>query len=177
MMHVTRIPVLTNDPFSASDLSTHLRVDASMDAEAHRQALAAAAEIEAHGSLALLTQAVRVTLIDWQREPILHLPVGPVAVDASCTILVNGAAYTTFTILPGIRPVLWFEETPPDGPIIIDYEAGFGATAEHVPPDLRLAIIDQAAAFFDARGAGDGKTLHLSPHAARIVARYRRVGL
>jgi len=43
--------------------------------------------------------------------------------------------------------------------------------------DILLAIADQASASFDVRGAGDGKSNGMSPHMARIAARYRRVAL
>lgn len=49
--------------------------------------------------------------------------------------------------------------------------------AADLPADLKLAIIDQAAMLFDARGGETDRPLGLSMAAARIVARYRGVRL
>lgn len=49
--------------------------------------------------------------------------------------------------------------------------------AADLPDDLRLAIIDQAAMLYDARGGDTDRPLGLSMAAARIVARYRGVRL
>jgi hypothetical protein len=49
-------------------------------------------------------------------------------------------------------------------------------TLSDIPPDLRFAIVDQAAAYFDRRGPDEGKP-GLSLAASRIVARYRGVSL
>jgi uncharacterized phiE125 gp8 family phage protein len=189
MMHVSRITVPSVDVFTASDLAQHLRLEVSdldMMTEAFRMARTAVQEIEAHGSFALITQTIRVTLDQWPDGNRLALPIGPVSPGAEVTITAEGEAFTDFRLQPGLRPALWLIDGPPIGSliedtrsegIVIEYAAGFGDTADAVPADLRLAVLDQAAAFYDCRGAGDGKTQHLSPHAARIAARYRRVAL
>lgn len=46
-----------------------------------------------------------------------------------------------------------------------------------LPDDLRLAIIDQAAMLYDARGGDTERPAGLSMAAARIVSRYRGVRL
>lgn len=46
-----------------------------------------------------------------------------------------------------------------------------------LPDDLKLAIIDQAAMLYDARGGDTERPAGLSMAAARIVARYRGVRL
>lgn len=51
------------------------------------------------------------------------------------------------------------------------------ATVADLPDDLRLAIIDQAAMLYDARGADTERPAGLSMAAARIVSRYRGVRL
>ena len=51
------------------------------------------------------------------------------------------------------------------------------ADAADLPDDLRLAIIDQAAMLYDARGGDTERPAGLSMAAARIVARYRGVRL
>lgn len=49
--------------------------------------------------------------------------------------------------------------------------------AADLPDDLKLAIIDQAAMLYDARGGETDRPLGLSMAAARITARYRGVRL
>ena len=44
--------------------------------------------------------------------------------------------------------------------------------ADDLPDDLRLAIIDQAAMLYDARGGETDRPLGLSMAAARILAKY-----
>ena len=59
---------------------------------------------------------------------------------------------------------------------IVTYEAGFGDEAAAVPADLAHAILDQAAALYDNRaGLAERNAQALSPHTARIAARYRGV--
>ncbi|RWR14315.1 head-tail connector protein [Paenirhodobacter populi] len=49
--------------------------------------------------------------------------------------------------------------------------------AGDLPDDLKLAIIDQAAMLFDARGGSTDRPVGLSLAASRIVARYRGVAI
>lgn len=58
----------------------------------------------------------------------------------------------------------------------VAHAAGIDLDEAELEPDLRLAIIDQAARLYDLRGAAEGKP-GLSVTASRIVARYRGVSL
>lgn len=49
--------------------------------------------------------------------------------------------------------------------------------SDDLPDDLMLAILDQAAMLYDARGGDTDRPAGLSMAAARIVARYRGVRL
>ncbi|MFC3060374.1 head-tail connector protein [Paenirhodobacter populi] len=49
--------------------------------------------------------------------------------------------------------------------------------AGDLPDDLKLAILDQAAMLFDARGGSTERPVGLSLAASRIVARYRGVAI
>lgn len=180
MMTVHRAPV-TMLPVTIEDLTEHLRLtpdDGRQLLEAQIMAEAAAAEIEHHAQIALLSQEITVTLDEWPRHEAVRLPIGPV---------LRGAPYTAqfgdfdLSILaprygraPGFRldAAEWCS-----GPLSISYTAGFGPSPSDVPADLRLAIMDQAAAYYDARGALEGAVQALSPHTARIAARYRGVRL
>jgi uncharacterized phiE125 gp8 family phage protein len=168
-------------PFDSADLEIQVRVtDTDQIAEAHRHALAAATELEHYAQLALLTQTIRVTVDAWPRSSWFALPIAPVIDPLSPTVTVDGVAFDGFAVVGGMRPALRLTGDRPCGLIVIEYEAGFGADADAIPADLQLAILDQATATYDERGAGGGKTAHtsaVSPHMARIAARYRRVAL
>lgn len=170
-MHYTRSPISLSDPFDLDAVKAHARVDGDHDdASLAMMARAAAREIEAHCELALLRQLITVT-VQAEGEAI-PLPCGPALSNAAVTVdglaLVNG-------LTGGRYPVL---HLPDDmrGAVVVTYEAGFGDTADSIPADLQHAINDQAAAFYDQRGAEDGKQ-GLSLAASRIAARHRRVAV
>ena len=110
-------------------------------------------------------------LADEQQPDLIHaLPIGPLAPDANVTA--DGAA-----LVNGVTGDRWPVLMLPDwmhGPVRVTYEAGFGDTPGSVPDDLQLAIMEQAAFAYDNRGNVDVKP-GLTPAAARIAARYRRV--
>ncbi len=176
-MRVERLTRLNAALFVEADLADHTRLTNDMVPEAVRMADAAAWELELYSGLALLNQSIRVTLDAWPDADWFPLPIAPHVSGATLTITVAGAAVTAFTIIYGLRPSLRLTDTPPEGDVVITYIAGFGTTAAAIPPDLRHAILDQAAVFYDLRGQADAKGNGMSPHMARIAARYRRVGV
>ena len=95
----------------------------------------------------------------------------------SPVVTVDGSSFDGFAVIAGLRPALRLTGERPCGLIVVEYQAGFGDAVEDIPEDLRLAILDQAAASFDWRGQDDGKSNGMSPQMARIAARYRRVAL
>lgn len=182
-------------PFDLDDVKLHLRVadDAENDAITNI-ALTAAAEIEHFAQIAFLTQTIRVSIFDPVLESGLHLPIGPgvtavTPIEGSVTavtpsdwgvtaVTLDGEAFTDFTLVGGIRPYIhwkpsFFDRVP--HLLEIDYLAGFGPDASHVPDDLSQALMDQAALHYDGRSPMDAKSLTTSPHMARIGARYRGV--
>jgi len=179
MMHVERLTIPTAPPVDAIAAILHLRVggDSELENEAIDHALAAAQELEHYAQLALLTQTIRVTLPEWPCVDIFPLPIAPMLTGAAVTVTDDAGPFAGFTALSGLRPALRLAADRPIGKVIIDYEAGFGADHNAIPRDLHLAILDQATASFDCRGAFDGKNNGMSPHLARIAARYRRVTL
>ena len=134
-----------------------------------RYVLAAAREIEAYCEIALTRQTISLTVLA-EGGDIIPLPVGPLAPDAEVTVdgapLVNGITH-------GRWPVLMLPDWM-TGPVAVTYEAGFGDTSASVPDDLQLAVMEQAAFAYDHRGDVEAKP-GLTPAAARICARHRRV--
>lgn len=49
--------------------------------------------------------------------------------------------------------------------------------ADDLPDDIKLAILDQAAMLYDARGNATDRPVGLSMAASRIVSRYRGVAI
>lgn len=166
-------------PFDESFLAQHVRLfnETDLIAEVIRQGFAAAGELENFAQVALLNQEIKVTLEDWPRASRFDLPIIPMLDPLSLTITVDGEAFEEFAVMSGLRPAVRLTGTRPCGLIVVSYEAGFGEAYTDIPADLVHAVMDQAAAYFEMRGTGDGKTNGMSPHAARIAARYRRVSL
>ena len=158
------------------EVKAHVRVDGDFeDAELDRMMVSAVIEAQEHASIAFRFQAIRVTLDAWPRSRSLALPIGPLLDWSSVSVTAAGSEFEDFSALTGQRPELRLTSARPAGQISIDYIAGFGETGAEVPEDLRHALLDQVAAYYDARGAVDRKTAALSPHFARIVGRYRGV--
>ena len=160
-------------------LAAHTRTDGHDDflPELERFAAAAVREAEDLGQIALRSQAVRVILDAWPSGHSFRLPIGPLLDGESVTITADDQPFDSFSTITGQRPALRLSAARPCGQIVIEYVAGYGEDAESIPEDLRLAIMDQAAAYFDARGASDPKRQTQSPHFARIIGRYRGVRL
>lgn len=135
---------------------------------------AAAREAEDLAEIALLSQAVRVTLDGWPRTHSFRLPIGPLLDWTSVTVTADGQPFEAFSTTTGTRPELRATARP-SGRIVIEYVAGYGETRQTIPEDLLHAITDQALAYFEARGPGDPKQQAQSPHFARIIGRRRGV--
>ncbi|MFC0161420.1 hypothetical protein CDZ97_07820 [Mameliella alba] len=175
----TRTPVSASDPFDLDAVKDHLRVDfTDDDTGIGNMARTAAQEVEQVAQIALLTQTIRVVILDPGTDRILRLPIGPVADDAEVTVSIDGTSFTDFTLIGGIRALIRFGDTfdnlTPEQ-IAIEYPAGFGDSATDIPADLAQAIMDQTALHYDGRSPMDAKSLTTSPHMARIAARYRGV--
>lgn len=181
-MTYTRNPLVAGLPVTDAQISDHLRIIGPDEiTRAEPIVEAATAELEAYCGLALLVQTITATTARWPGQTIA-LPVGPLVdggpvtvaqreTDGSLTPVLSG-----WWIEGGRYPRLHFPDTIPTGPLVITYRAGFGTGPGDVPADLRLAVCDQALRLYDMRGAENGPAT-LSPAAARIAARWRRVSL
>lgn len=170
-------------PFDLAAIKGHLRVDGDEeDAAITNMGRTAAAEFEHVAQIALLTQTVRLTLIDPEAHSLslLALPVGPAHVESAPVVTIDGETFTDFDFMGWFRPaIVWKDSFLDLTPrlIEVEYQAGFGATAGNIPPDIAQAIMDQSALHYDGRSPMDAKSLTTSPHMARIAARYRGVQL
>ncbi|MEC3863311.1 hypothetical protein VK792_18640 [Mesobacterium sp. TK19101] len=166
--------------------------DPELESDAYRKVRAAALEFEEHGQLALINQTVRCTMYQAPLGTGIRLPIGPVQDGAQITVSVvaaDGQEYpltaAQLTFWRGPRPMLFITDDgalPPEireahAGLKIEYQAGFGPDHTAVPDDIAQAIISQAAlmqdAGWDLRRGHNG----LSPHTARIAARYRGVAV
>jgi uncharacterized phiE125 gp8 family phage protein len=175
-MIIERLTKPTVAPFDIIALANHCRIDdLYFHDEIFSLGLSAAVEIEADAQIALIFQDIQVTLEAWPNGTWLYLPIMPMIDPLSLTIMVNGLSFNDYATITGHRPAIRLTGDVPAGLIVVTYKAGFGASWRDLPHDLLNAVMDQASAAFDMKGAGDGKTNGMSPHTARIAARYRRV--
>ena len=168
--------------FDLEALKGHLRVSGSSeDAAITNIGLTAEMELERFAQVALLYQQITVRYLELRlTRQVLTMPIGPYASEGPPIVTVDGEAFTSFDYIPGPRPALRLLLNPLDftpDEMVVEYQAGFGATADDVPADLRQALMDQAALHYDGRSPMDAKALTTSPHMARIGAKYRGVRL
>ena len=181
---------LTRPPLDLDLAATrnHLRIDGDYDdASLIEMTEAAAHELQEAAELALITQMIRVTVEGWPDSDRLRLPIGPVLGDDPTFQVMAEGELIDAELIGGMRPVLVLGETVTEylrhARFVIEYEAGFGATPEALPPDIRHAIRDQAGVFYDYRAANahEAKTPHargtsgLSYAMQRAIGRYRGV--
>ncbi|CAM3156329.1 hypothetical protein PANO111632_05670 [Paracoccus nototheniae] len=174
VQRLDRTPWLLED---LQDLRDHARVDPNGydDVALRRMFVAAVLEAEEHGQLALFPQTVRVTLDAWPRGHTFRLPIGPLLDWDSVSTTADGQPFEDFNTMTGQWPVLRLTGARPCGQVVIEYASGCEYQSHKIPTDLAHALMDQALAYYDARGPGDPKAQALSPHFARIVGRYRGV--
>lgn len=177
MLTIDRTPIATGDTVTPATLQEHMRLDADLVAGAAAYVKAAAVEVEAYCSIALLDQTI-TALSDTLPDTSLSLPVGPVAADAIITVELQeiDGTFTAVTdgwfLQAGLFPKLHFTTTP-GGRLRVTYPAGYGDTSTAIPADLRMAICDLSARLYDYRASDKAATMPAAT--ARICARYRRV--
>lgn len=164
-------------PVGLPSVKAHCRVDYTEDDQLiEGLILAAMADIEDAAQIAVLTQTIRVTIFAPGHNSTLFLPIGPALQSEGVTVTVDSEPFTGFEFVTGNRPLIKFGTLYPDPSpdrLQVEYVAGFGSDPQQVPQDIRLAITDQAALMYDARGQMDAKALAASPQLARVAARYR----
>ena len=180
-MLVQRTAISPNAPFTLPELKEYTRIDIDDDdVTLNKMGYAAVAEVEHFAQVALLSQAIRVTILDMVHGAGLTLPIGPVAEDGAATVTIDGQPFTGFDLVTGTRPYLNWPASirgKASARVVIEYQAGFGDDAEDIPEDLSQAVLDQVALIYDERAPSEAKTLARSSHLARVGARYRGVSV
>jgi hypothetical protein len=173
--------------------------DPELTRDARRKALAATYEFEDYSELALITQTIHVSFASVKPliESVAHakswrLPVWPALSSAGLLVSVvsrDGSEHPISSdqihfatrqrprlaiIDRGSLPAAMSDH---HSTLQVEYQAGFGADHSAIPADIAQAIISQAALMQDAGWNLRRGHTGLSPHTARIAARYRGVRL
>lgn len=161
-MFMTAAP--TAEPVTLAEAKAQLRVDGSTeDAFIASLIVTSRLQIEAALGLALVTQTWRLTLDDWPHDGVIEVPMRPVqsvlAIEFAsggdgATALAPASYHVDGRALPP-RIVLTSDAPPAleqraEG-ISIDFVAGFGPAAEHVPAPIRQALLLLVAHWFENR--------------------------
>ncbi|MDZ4093314.1 MAG: hypothetical protein U1D35_00195 [Paracoccaceae bacterium] len=147
---------------------------------------AAMAAIEVRIGKVLITRRFQLTLEDWRWAGEHALPVAPVSLVLSVTLidaadvafLVEGARYrlvqdthrprlvATGAVLPLV---------PTGGRVEVVFDAGFGADWASVPADLAQAVLLLAAEFYERRHEVGGREGGLPLGVVSLIERWRTV--
>jgi uncharacterized phiE125 gp8 family phage protein len=123
---------------------------------------AALAAIEVRTGKALMRRALIWSLNEWRNATGQVVPVAPVHAVSSVTLIARGGGETVIdpqrywleqdAQRPVIRPAeAVLPAIPTGGSVSIVMDAGYGATWDQVPPDLRQAVFLLAAHYYEFR--------------------------
>jgi uncharacterized phiE125 gp8 family phage protein len=164
--------------------------DGSQDAVLELYLRAAMAAIEARLGRALLARDYALAVPRWREEGSQPLPIGPVRSIASVTlvdagggaVLANPEAWSVLRDSQRPRLVGRFgrnlPKIPRGGHAEIVFSAGFGASWEEVPADLRQAVLLLAAHYYENRAESAGGPASMPFGVLVLVEAYRatRIG-
>ena len=192
-MHLTELAPAAVNPVPVPEFSAHLRLANGFNDDGAEDALlalylrTATAAIERRTGLALIRRDFRLEVARWDRGGRLVLPIGPVpAIDqlvlsgptGSDTVaperyrLTPGTQRQTLTGFVGCLPGI-----PEGRTAVLTFQAGFGASWNEVPDDLRQAVLVLAASAYETR-SGDLALDEGWPHGVlALVERWQSVRL
>ncbi|MAM61056.1 hypothetical protein [Maritimibacter sp. UBA3975] len=147
---------------------------------------AAIAAIEARTSKATLSRTFRWSVPAWRDLASQTLPIAPVAAITALTIVdrqggeepIDESRFTLATDTHRPRLVSTGFLLPPipvGGKAMIDFDAGYGASWDAIPPDLAQAVFLLATQYYEDRSAVDTSGIPSAVNA--LIARYRDVRL
>jgi uncharacterized phiE125 gp8 family phage protein len=151
---------------------------------------AAMAAIEGRTGKALIARGFLLTLDNWTCEEGQRLPVAPIQAVTEVALIdvygeptiVDPSAYRIQkdAFAPRLRPLATLlPRVPSGGSIEIRFEAGYGASFDAVPGDLKQAVLMLAAHYYEYRNDTALSQGCMPFGVTSLIARYRpvRVGL
>lgn len=173
LIEETTVP---DEALPVEDFKAHLRLGTGFGQETAQDEVlagflrAAISAIEARTGKALIMRGFAWTLNFWRDRSAQVLPVAPVTEIKRVTV-VDGSG-TRFDVP---QPSYWLERDaqrprlrpagsglpmiPSAGSVVIEFDAGFGASWDDIPPDLKQAVLMLAAHYYEYRhetNLGDG---------------------
>lgn len=167
-MPVTVVTPPTVEPLSASEVKTHLRIDADItEYDTYIGSLIKAARIYAEGRTwrAFLQQTLLLTLDVWPADSIIVIPRPKLISVDSVKYTNTSGVLTTMTvnvdyqvdsykeparILPAYNQ-FWPELRDVPNAVQVTYKAGYGTAGSNVPDDLRQALLLIIGSWFERR--------------------------
>lgn len=191
MMHLAEIQPVATAALPLATLKDHLRLPdgfpdgASTDAKLEQSLRASLGSVEARTGKALFVRQFRWRISDWGRSDRVTVPVAPVVSLDAAMILAPGAAdevldVADFIVMTDIhKPAMLPRAT--QFPVLargaeaeFTLSAGFAASWDGIPADLREATLILAADYFDASTDAATKP---SPAVEAVLQRYRGLSL
>lgn len=164
-------------PVTAANVSEHLRLVINVDAgenQINAMIDAATAYAEDDCDMSVMQQTLRATFHDGQP---LNLPRGPVQ---SVTRMIDGRGVesTAFTLRAVGHTCTVIPSAALSYPISVEYVAGY-ASAEVVPAQMRLAILQHVGTLWANRESATDRNKTIVPHSLEMFysRRRRSVGL
>ncbi|WP_037227429.1 head-tail connector protein [Roseobacter sp. GAI101] len=174
----------------------HLRLGTGFDTDTLQDEVlvsflrAALAAIEARTGKALIRRNFSWSLMAWRTPEGQGLPVAPVQMVSSVTIIARDGVETVIDPerywlerdmqRPTLRPTSTLLPTiPTAGSVVIALEAGFGATWAEVPADLKQAVFLLAAHYYEFRHETNLSDGCMPFGVSSLIERYRnlRIGV
>lgn len=190
-MDLTETSAIQDTDLPVAAFRAHLRLGTGFADEATNDPLllqylrAAIHTIEGRISKALLSRGFKLTLPGWRWSDAQSLPIAPIS--AITAVVMRDVAGTPSTVDPARyqlrqdrhRPQICatgvvLPMVPTKGAAEVSFIAGFGATWDAVPDDLRQAVLLLAAHYYEARtGAEASEPPALEP----LLSRWKPVRL
>ena len=180
------------EPVTLAEFKTHARIDSTGDDTLATGLIAAARQwVEQYTHRALITQTWRLWLDAPTATNFIRLPQSPVLAVTSVQYFDDADNATVWSIgnyfvdlasqparLALRNGAVWPSPIRCTNGLMIEYSAGYGATAAAVPEALKLAIKQIAAHWYEHRGEASAPDAELLPLTAlAILAPYRIAGL
>ena len=191
-MMLTEVSSVALAALPVQGLKDHLRLGTGFADGAMQDGLiesylrAALAAIEGRTGKAILQRRFKLVLDQWRSAEEQALPVAPVVVIESVTLVaadgsstvVQPAAYTLGADFqrPKLAAVGYLlPNVPTDGRVEIVFDAGFGAVWAQVPADLQQAVLLLAAQYYEQRNEFTGASVGLPQPVQALIERWRTV--